>query len=71
MIPQTPQPAPPTPEYRDSNIKVNDMSDPYADYFMLSNDYFISLYLSGENPKVVGARAREHKNGTIVITIEY
>lgn len=66
-----PPPPPPVAEYKDSFIKTNDVFDPYADYFMLSNDYFISLYLTNEKPKVMAARAREYKNGTILITIEY
>lgn len=68
MVPPTP---PPAPEYKDSLININDAFDPHADYFMLSNDYFISLYLLNESPKVNAARAREYKNGTILITIEY
>ena len=47
------------------------MSDPYVDYFMISNDYFISVHLMAENPKPLAARAREYTNGTTVVTIEY
>ena len=58
LIPPPPPPPPAEPDFKDSIINPDDPSDPFTDYFLLSNDYFISLYLLAEDPKVVGAKVR-------------